>query len=392
MEESWLSDEGVIDLGKIEFGRLNIIEAPCGCGKTTFVEKEVWKESMCGDLLYLIDTVNGLEAFKERGEVKEYEGHYYLKHRGITAMTYATFAVLCMYKPDEWLWDDDFALIVCDELQSAIKWSKIKRGNNERADINVHLAALSEIHKRIKAGARIIAITATPETVRKEFENEYLDVPIRGKLRRYKAQEIKTFKNLKELIGQLPAEKRGVIYTPHISQMLEIKEQLCQRGITASGFWSENNETYEMGEDEKRVRKSVIKNEIIPDDIRVLLINAASETGINIKSPVEYVVVNDTNPDTQTQAVGRIRHDLETVYLRDVNINEKRYITHDRLTGWLNRRLYEEDKERLCQQLNLRDSRGRLFKWPNVKKSLRLSDYKVVDKQEKNGRRYSIVS
>ena len=68
-----------------------------------------------------------------------------------------------------------FALIVCDELQSAIRWSKIKRGNNERVDVNVHLVALSELHKRIKAGARIIAITSTPKTVREEFENKYVD-------------------------------------------------------------------------------------------------------------------------------------------------------------------------------------------------------------------------
>lgn len=104
------------------------------------------------------------------------------------------------------------------------------------------------------------------------------------------------------------------------------------------------------------------------------------------------IVVNDSNPDTQIQAVGRVRHDVETVYLRDISADAFTYITSDRLPEkWRNRRLYAEDKKELCEELNIRDERGRLLKWPNIKKSLRFSDFKVIDKQEKNGCRYSII-
>lgn len=185
-EEYFLGEKGVVNLKEIQWGKLNIITAPCGSGKTTFVEKKLWSEAYWGDLLYLIDSRNALDAFKIRGEEKEYNGKIYYKHRGITAMTYATFAALCIYKSDEWLWND---------------------------------------------------------------EN-----------------------------------------------------------------------------------------------------------------------------------------------LRDYNSQNYTYITHDRLAEkWLDRRLYEEDKALLCEELNIRDERGRLFKWPNVKKSLRFSDFQVTDKQEKNGRRYSII-
>ena len=391
MEESWLSDEGVIDLNEIEFGKLNIIEAPCGSGKTTFVEAKLWKDRICGDLLYLVDSRNGLEAFQKRGQLKEYEEHFYFKHDGITAMTYAAYAALCAYRPDEWLWRDEDALIVCDELHSIVKWAKIKDKKSKDNSANINLRALAEIHQRVKAGARVIAVTATPNTVRKEFENEYVDVPIHGRLRRYTAKETRTFQNLKALIGQLPAEKRGVIYTPHISQIIDIREQLERRGIKAGGFWSENNETHEMGEEEKRVRKSVIENEVIPDDVRVLLINAASETGINIKSPVDYVVVNDSNPDTQAQAIGRVRHDLETVYLRDKGAEERCFIDRACVEEWFNRRLYAEEKEILSEELCLCDNRGRLLKWTNVKKALQESGFAVIDKREKSGKRYSVI-
>ena len=94
------------------------------------MEDRLWTQSYWGDLLFLIDTRNALEAFKVRGEEKEYNGEKYYKHKGITAMTYGTFAMLCIHKPEDWLWGDEDALIVCDELQSVAKWSKIKQAKS----------------------------------------------------------------------------------------------------------------------------------------------------------------------------------------------------------------------------------------------------------------------
>ena len=388
-EEYFLGQEGVILFDEIQYGKLNIITAPCGSGKTTFVEERLWTQAYWGDLLYLIDTRNALEAFKVRGEQKEYRGEIYYKHKGITAMTYGTFAMLCIYKPDEWLWDDEDALIVCDELQSAIKWSKIKQ---EKGGINLHEVALSELHKRIKTGARIVAITATPSNIKKAFEHEYVNMPIHGKLKHYRAEQKLHFRSLKEIIPQLPVDKRGIIYTPQICQFFEIRTELTKRGIVADGFWSINNMDHNMSEEELEIRKSVVLKGIVPDHIQVLLINAASETGINITSPVDYVVVNDSNPDTQIQAVGRVRHDLETVYLRDLDSRKFTYIPHYYIDKkWLNRRLYAEDKEALCRELIIVDERGRRYKWPNIRKTLIFSDFKVTDKRDKDGRRYSVI-
>ena len=389
-EEYFLGEEGIIDFNEIQHGKLNIITAPCGSGKTTFVEDKLWKEAWWGDLLYLIDTRNGLEAFKARGEAKEYNGEIYYKHQGITAMTYGTFAMLCIHKPDEWLWDNDEALIVCDELQSAIRWAKIPQKNNP---VNLHEVALLELHKRIKTGARVVAITATPFTIKKEFEHEFVNMPIHGKLKRYRAKRKQNFRNLKEILPQLPADKRGIIYTPQVRQFFDIQNALAKRGIKADGFWSINNTDHKMTTEELEIRKSVVLKGIIPDNIQVLLINAASETGINITSPVDYVVVNDSNPDTQIQAVGRVRHDIETAYLRDLEPSKFTYIPHCYIDEkWLNRRLYAEDKDTLCRELIIVDERGRRYKWPNIKKTLIYSDFQVTDKRDKDGRRYSVIT
>ena len=75
-EEYFLGEEGIIDLNEIQYGKLNLIHAPCGRGKTTFVEERLWTQAYWGELLYLIDTKNALEAFKVRGERKEYKGSF----------------------------------------------------------------------------------------------------------------------------------------------------------------------------------------------------------------------------------------------------------------------------------------------------------------------------
>lgn len=390
-EESFLGEEGIINLADIQYGKLNIIDAPCGSGKTTFVEEKLWKEAYWGDLLYLIDTKNALEAFKIRGEQKEYNGQIYYKHKGITAMTYATFAMLCIYNKNG-IWDEELDLIVCDELQSAIKWSHIKTDETLQR-INLHEVALAELHRRIEIGARLVSITATPYRIKQEFSSEYVNVPIHGKLKEYRSKEIRLFLNIQTLLPLLPSDKRGVIYVSHVKQMMEIVRDLRARGISSNGFWSINNEDHPMSQEQLQLRESVVKHGVIPKDIQVLVINEASQTGLNIHSDIDYVVVNDTDPDTQIQARGRVRHDIDTLYKRDIGSEKYTYIRIGKLNPhWLGRKLYEEDKIALYTELNIRDERGRLLKWPSIQRSLRFSGFHVTNKQDKNGYRYSIIS
>ena len=387
-ERKYLGEDGVLDVKDIEYGKLNIIDAPCGCGKTTFVEKKLWKESWWGDLLCLIDSKNGLEAFKRRGERKEYKGNVYYKHEGITAMTYATFAMLCIHREDNsWLWDGVESLIVCDELQSCIKWSKI-----DSEGINLHEVALKELHRRIADDARVVAISATTKRIREEFKNEWVDMPIHAELHRYEVKNKIYYQNLMTLVETLPADKRGVIYASHINTMIDLEWILSvERGISCVTIWS-MNAPQEMNKEDLRVRNSIIEKERIPDDIQVVIINAASETGLNIKSDVDYVVVNSTDEDTVIQVVGRVRHDIDTVYYLEKKAGSAVYITLDRIENWVDKRLYTGDKKKLCEHLNIRDYRGRLCGWTTVKMCLDCSGIRVVDGRDSKGKTYSVLS
>lgn len=384
MEEKYLQD--AVDVNDIQYGKLNVIDAPCGCGKTTFVEKKLYQEAWWGDLLLLIDSKSGLEAFKLRGELEEFNGEIYYKHRGITAMTYATFAMLCIYKPEEWLWNDENALVVCDELHQCIKWSKIEQENNP---INLHKVALQELHKRISIGARVVALSATPSTIYQEYQDEAVKMPIHAPLKHYKVGTTNTYNNIWNLIKVLPEDKRGIIYVPHVSQMLNISAALDDRGINNICIWSMSNEN-KMSQEQLDAITSVTKYEKMPDNVQILIINAAYETGLNIKNQVDYVIVNDSNPDTQKQVIGRVRHDVDTVYLLD-KANALAWITREQMQTWLDKPLSKEDKDKLCAELGFKDKWNRLLGWTSIKKSLKFSMFKVTEKKS-GSVRYTIIS
>jgi hypothetical protein len=173
--------------------------------------------------------------------------------------------------------------------------------------------------------------------------------------------------------------------------MMEVYNALSERDIPCATVWSINNPDHQMTKDDLRVRDTILTKETIPEDIQVLIINAASQTGINIKSPIDYVIVNSTDEDVVTQAIGRVRHDIETAYILTNEKTEYAYIPHSKIVKWIYMELRKEDKEEICNELNLKDSRGRPFGWTNIKRSLQFSGYSVQDKHTRKGD-YSIIS
>ena len=386
MEKKYLGNDGVINLTELQSGKMNLIVAPCGSGKTTFVEEKLCKYSQGRNLLYLIDSKNGLTAFKSRGTEKRIrDGEIYYVHSGITAMTYAGFAVYCQYNPGGEVWDTEDAWIVCDELQSVIKWEKIKSENAE--DINWHEIAITLLHNRIERGVNVIAITATPSLLRKEFAEEIFEVHIHGELKSYVAKDTCCYQDFTQLLAQLPADKKGLIYVQRVSAMLLAKGILQERGLSVACVWSINNEKHQMEERELEVRTEILENERIPEDIQITIINAASETGLNIKSEIDYVVVHSTNEDTVIQATGRVRHDIDTLYLLTKDGRNVRVYVPDE---FLNKFLDKKSKDELCEMLNLRNEKGRLMKWNSIKSVIEQSGYRIFD-DRKNDKRYSVI-
>ena len=139
----YLSD--VLDVSQLRTGTLNIINAPCGCGKTTCaINKIAELASSPRKVLYLIDTRIGKERLaREPGLIKpcvfidgpldgepwEKKLVYELRQEKIPVMTYALFGILCSDSPD---FIKRFEIIICDEPQSLVFFSKNRECQTER--------------------------------------------------------------------------------------------------------------------------------------------------------------------------------------------------------------------------------------------------------------------
>lgn len=77
---------------------------------------------------------------------------------------------------------------------------------------------------------------------------------------------------------------------------------------------------------DKDLRDYVLNNQGLPQDINVLFMTSAYEVGVNIKDQAVKCVISDSiDPDSITQEIGRIRHDLKNYYLvcNGTNIKQK---------------------------------------------------------------------
>lgn len=90
-----------------------------------------------------------------------------------------------------------------------------------------------------------------------------------------------------------------MFYTARITKMLKIQDYARKNGLSPVCIWSIKNGDHSMTEEQQTARETILRYWKIPEEYNLLIINSSSETSIKIKSAVDYVIVDNTNPDTQ---------------------------------------------------------------------------------------------
>ncbi len=178
----------------------------------------------------------------------------------------------------------------------------------------------------------------------------------------------------------------GLCYLYRVTDMQKTEEAVKGYGLKPISIWSTANKDHIMTPEQLAARESILNDYTIPEAYNLLIINASSETSIKIKSRVDYAVINSKNNDTQVQVRGRINSDLKRLYLPTTMDNLPEIPDE-----FLGVRLFTEDKDRLCEFLNLRNKDGTLYKWPSVKTTLIENDYGVAESRQDN-RRYAVLT
>ena len=175
------------------------------------------------------------------------------------------------------------------------------------------------------------------------------------------------------------------IYIGHVRQMKEFEEKAKKRGIKAISIWSVNNQDHPMTEEQRRVRDYILTNAALPPEYDMFIVNASSETSINIFGDLDYIVIHNQEEETQIQVRGRYRDDLDSLYV--LNYDCVPYVPAE----FMGVKLFTEDKKRLCEALSLRQDDGKKKAWPSTKEALIEDGYTITEGRQ-NCKRFAIIT
>lgn len=343
-------------------------------------------------MLYLIDTRNGNQQIVLNHEKTAYYSDQWLEtvnysmewfgevlfQKQIVVMTYAKFGVLAERYPR---FGFDFEVILCDEIHSLPKFC----GFGGKKGENCHIKAQRHLEKVVNEGkVTVIGLSATPDRAEEKLYCPIRKITVDEDVRQLETKQTIPYTNKLQLLEQLSPKDKGIVFIERVTGMIEFQKAAEARGFRTICVWSINQKTHPMNEEQRKVRDYIITNEALPPDYDMFIVNASSETGINIYGQVDYIVVHNTMPETQIQVRGRFRGDLEKLYLLD-------YLSIQVPEEYMDRELSAEEREALCRIIAIRNENGRIVKWTTVRRLLIEAGYSVVESRKNSKRYYTIT-
>ena len=380
-----------VALDTLQTDKLNIIKAPTGSGKTYFALTAIpaTLTDAVHQVVYLIDTINGREQILKNYNARPMYRYWDVEVNGealnfedddrIVIITYAKFGILLEKYPD---FHTHFEYIICDELHSLFNFARFGQ------QPNAHSIAKHGIERAVRNGhTKVIALSATPERIKREFDAPHCDVPVDDSdLIHYETRQVIPYTNLDYLLTTLEPSETGICFVSHITTMKAIEAEARELGLNPISIWSIRNTDHAMSEEQLNARKHLLNNFEIPAEYNLLIINASSETSLKIKSHVDYVIVHSMDNETQVQVRGRVNSDLSCLYLPS---NDPSALTVPE--DFLNRPLFTQDKAELCDIINQSNEFYRQYKWPTIHKRLIECGY-CISEGRRGNQRFAVIT
>ena len=311
------------ELSSIQPGLFNVLQAPRGIGKTTFMfdERILSFARNKKHVLYLIhnkisrDTIaqnhsdkakvftdnncNGWFEHRRKGLWTSEEDENY-----VHVMCYQTFAALLRNEGTEWL--DDIDLIVWDEFDDIRKYfmKEVNDLRKQLPDFSIDkITALLEMGNdksivafiyKIKnlildpAKTTLLAVSATPELAANLFA-DYLNYILKGKIEEvYDAKKTLYIESVasalknKEIIAD--GEHKFWCYTKYINDILRIETLARQCGFNVLSLWSRDNPKYKelWTRDKSDAIQLIQKEGLIPPQYDFVIVNDVIGRAIDI--------------------------------------------------------------------------------------------------------------
>lgn len=349
MRKKYLTDYMLDNKLKIEFNKVNTINAPCGSGKTTFIfskkgvihnlNKFIESENVnFKNVLYVTDTsmlkdkvLNKYNNITKQIRTKDFFSD--ISKPGITVVTYAQLGSILSNPDFKEVLLNHYNLIIFDEFHNLFNYNnKFQKQEHTYKNIihSIELIANKSI---------LICLTATPYYVNKTLESHgilenkiikntdelisYDEKVIYKEI--YPINWIKSYLFLRSKLAYKQEEKL-LLYTSNISVMQKYKILFEMYGLKVGLLWSINS-NIPLANEQIELRDKLIKNGKLPDDMDILIINAAYETGWDLDDiRVQTVIVDSNNPTVQKQVRNRCRHNIKNLVIRVKEVKRHIYL------------------------------------------------------------------
>ena len=311
------------ELSSIQPGLFNVLQAPRGIGKTTFMfdERILSFARHKKHVLYLIHNKISRDAIAQNHSDKakvftdnNCNGWFEHRRKGlwtseddenyVHVMCYQTFAALLRNEGTEWL--DDIDLIVWDEFDDIRKYfmKEVNDLRKQLPDFSIDkITALLEMGNdksivafiyKIKnlildpAKITLLAVSATPELAANLFA-DYLNYILKGKIEEvYDAKKTLYIESVasalknKEIIAD--GEHKFWCYTKYINDILRIETLARQCGFNVLSLWSRDNPKYKelWTKDKSDAIQLIQKEGLIPPQYDFVIVNDVIGRAIDI--------------------------------------------------------------------------------------------------------------
>ena len=286
-------------------------------------------------------------------------------------------------------------LIVCDEMHNLIRYIGIEMSQISSGSIAPTARCCRDAFSAIVQAAKqshgplVVIMTATPNPVSVALDKWQTPVACfdyTSRVRSDTTRERIFYGDYAPVLQNL--KERALIYVPTIRLAHAFQSILDDGTRRICILWSVHNEKQSMDDKQYEVRESILKRHRIPEWVDVLIINAAYETSINIKNEdFRTMIIHTSNPDIQIQVRGRLRHDIDKLYLHSP---DRQIISPLFPTDCLDRLLSPTEVGKIAERMDLHSKDGRPLKWASIYPRLR-SEGMIISKLKKHGRHYWVV-
>ncbi len=392
--------------------KINLIVAPCGCGKTHYVTTEVLTEERFENktILYVVDTSMLKDSMVKENFI-ELKNENQLNNSGEYVCTYQKLGMMLakeeVYKKESSILSK-IDLLICDEAHNLVKYALIAKGVVDANTVKSHDTMLKQKAQGYMCGCsyllsnlttlkdkykhlHIIMLTATPDRISNHpsFKGHVYDVLQGYEPKGYKCIKEEPYSNYKNITK---IKGKAFIYVSQIRTAESMQKHFESLGYKVACLWSSNNDKKSLSTEQEHLRKYLILTEKYPKDLDILIVTEAYETGWNLQDKdVQTVIVHTTMKDSVTQARGRVRHDIELLYTK-LEQNETSISLIRLEDKYINKWLTKEDLSQMCEELKLLDGKNRLISWKRLKTMLEDERYYSIETARKrlNGSKNAI--